>query len=360
MGFTYDDASYTHQGWLTEDKRFFLIDDETDEFYGKVANTRTIICDVSTLSEPKLTGDFEGTTEAIDHNQYVKGDYVYQANYRSGLRILSLTNIENGELEEVAYFDTYPSSNSNSFSGVWSNYPYFASGNVVVSDTQRGLFVVHPEIGTTPPSPSPTRKHTIVPTLEPTISPACEQGFSKFNLEVQPDGKANVDKNIVFLHWKDGKKWKKVLRRKLKNSRKISVDICYTDDRCYRLKITDKAGDGFCCENGEGFYNLKFGDFKTEGKFENGKKKIIKFGNCGNNRQYEGDDYYDDYYDDDDNFDDDYYDDDDDDFDDDYYDDNDKNHDEDIIAQEEISGSIEDSPLSRINQLIQKFLKPCF
>merc|ERR1712071_278192 len=97
---------------------------------------------------------------------------------------------------------------------------------------------------------------------------------------------------------------------------------------------------------------------KENSKME--KKKIKKFGNCGNNRQYEGDDYYDDYYDDDDNFDDDYYDDDDDDFDDDYYDDNDKNHDEDIIAQEEISGSIEDSPLSRINQLIQKFLKPCF
>merc|ERR1712150_325061 len=78
------------------------------------------------------------------------------------------------------------------------------------------------------------------------------------------------------------------------------------------------------------------------------KKKNIKFGNCGNNRQYEGDDYTDD-----DNFDDD------DTFDDDYFNDNDQNQDEDIVAQEANSGSTEDTPLSRINQLIQEFLKRC-
>merc|ERR1712150_277 len=257
-------------------------------------------------------------------------------------------NIENGELEEVAYFDTYPNSDFHSFGGAWSNYPYFASGNVVISDTVRGLFVVHPDIGTTPPSPSPTRKYTLVPTLEPTISPACEQGFSKLKLEVKADGKGKDDKNKVLLHWKDGTKWTKIIRVPLWNWRLFNFDECHRDDRCYRLRILDKAGNGICCESGKGYYNLKFGDFKTEGQFKWGKKKNIKFGNCGNNRQYEGDDYTDD-----DNFDDD------DTFDDDYFNDNDQNQDEDIVAQEANSGSTEDTPLSRINQLIQEFLKRC-
>lgn len=93
---------------------------------------------------------------------------------------------------------------------------------------------------------------------KPIPIPACEQGFSKLNLEVQADGRGDVDKNKVFLRWRDGiRNGKKVFRRKLTNWSKVSMDECYRDDRCYKLQITDKAGNGICCESGEGFYNLK-------------------------------------------------------------------------------------------------------
>ena len=43
---------------------------------------------------------------------------------------------------ETKFFDTYPSSNSARFDGAWSVYPFFASGNIVISDINSGLFIV--------------------------------------------------------------------------------------------------------------------------------------------------------------------------------------------------------------------------
>lgn len=60
-------SRYTHQGWLTEDHRYLLIDDELDEAFG-ASNTRTYIWDVIDLDDPVLTTVFTHGTTAIDHN----------------------------------------------------------------------------------------------------------------------------------------------------------------------------------------------------------------------------------------------------------------------------------------------------
>ena len=135
----YAGSSYTHQGWLTEDHRYFMSNDELDEQdYG--VNTTTFIWDVSDLSDPQLIGTFVSETSAIDHNMYVLDTLVYQSNYRAGLRVLDLADIENGELDEVAYFDVYPSSDAAQFNGSWSNYPYLPSGVIPVSHIEEGVF----------------------------------------------------------------------------------------------------------------------------------------------------------------------------------------------------------------------------
>lgn len=141
---TYEGNGYAHQGWLTEDHRYFLLDDEFDEMNG--ANTSTYIWDVGDLDDPKLIGVHESSLNVIDHNQFIKGDYVYQANYTSGLRILTLDDISDGELEEVAHFDTHPQNDITDMNGAWSNYPYFESGVVVVSDITNGLFILKPDL----------------------------------------------------------------------------------------------------------------------------------------------------------------------------------------------------------------------
>jgi choice-of-anchor B domain-containing protein len=141
----YTGAQYTHQGWFTEDQLYYIQDDELDEFY-LGHNTRTRIWDVSNLDSPVLVDYHDGQTESIDHNLYTLNGYVYQANYRSGLRILEIGDLSSAELSEAGYFDIYPANDNPNFNGAWSVFPYFESGNVVISGIEQGLFVVRPVI----------------------------------------------------------------------------------------------------------------------------------------------------------------------------------------------------------------------
>lgn len=140
MTYEYSYWTYTHQGWLTEDKSLFLFGDEV-----KVGLAATYIVDVTDLTNPELKQQFCQPFETNTHNQYVKGSYSYQSNYRSGLRILDVDVYEEtGTFQEEAFFDTYPLNDELGYDGTWSNYPWFDSGNVIVSGIKEGLFVVKP------------------------------------------------------------------------------------------------------------------------------------------------------------------------------------------------------------------------
>lgn len=139
---------YAHQGWLTEDRRYFIFDDEFDELGGG-HNTRTYVWDVTNLDAPRVAGFWDAPGSSIDHNQYVRGNFTFQANYARGLRILELTDPANAQLTEVGFFDTHPERDGNSFNGAWSTYPFFASGITLVSDINRGLFIVRRQGGDT-------------------------------------------------------------------------------------------------------------------------------------------------------------------------------------------------------------------
>jgi choice-of-anchor B domain-containing protein len=137
---------YTHQGWLTGDQTRFLLDDELDEQRQGLSKTRTYVWDVSDLDAPKMQGVYDGTTGSIDHNLYVRGLYAFESNYRSGVRVIDLSRAAAADLSEVAFFDVYPVDDQALFNGTWSNYPFFASGTVVASGIEQGLFVLRPQI----------------------------------------------------------------------------------------------------------------------------------------------------------------------------------------------------------------------
>ncbi len=138
---SYSNVGYTHQGWFTDDKKYFILGDELDEqrFGNK---TRNIIFDFTDLDNPKEHFKYLGPTQAIDHNGYVKGDTFYLANYTAGVRFINISNIGSKSINEVGFFDTYTSNDGANFNGVWNVYPYFASGKIVVSDINKGLFIV--------------------------------------------------------------------------------------------------------------------------------------------------------------------------------------------------------------------------
>ncbi|REH56608.1 choice-of-anchor B domain-containing protein [Tenacibaculum gallaicum] len=138
---SYANVGYTHQGWFTEDQKYFILGDELDEQnFGH--DTRTIIFDFSDLDAPKEHFIYTGPTSAIDHNGYIKGNTFYLANYTAGARFINISNIESKNISETGYFDTYPENDNANFNGVWSVYPYFKSGKIVVSDINRGLFIL--------------------------------------------------------------------------------------------------------------------------------------------------------------------------------------------------------------------------
>lgn len=139
---SYSNIGYTHQGWFTEDMKYFLLGDEVDEIdFG--GNTRTIVFDFSDLDNPTHHMNYIGPNAAIDHNGYVVGDLFYLSNYTAGVRIIDLSNIESNTMTEVGFFDSYPPDNSTSFHGAWNVYPFFASGNILISDIEGGLFIIH-------------------------------------------------------------------------------------------------------------------------------------------------------------------------------------------------------------------------
>ena len=170
--FDYPQIGYTHQGWFTDDQRFFLLGDETDEQNFGI-NTRTLVFDFQDLDNPTQIDTYYGASNAIDHNGYVQGTDFFMASYRAGMRVLDISNIggTDNQLTEIGYFDTYPQNNGTAFNGAWSVYPYFASGNIIINDIERGLFVVRKSgtLGSVEVlknrfsiSPNPTNKSPII------------------------------------------------------------------------------------------------------------------------------------------------------------------------------------------------------
>ena len=128
----YTNGFYSHQGWLTEDHKHFLLGDELDEGRART-NTKTFLFDVSDLDNPTYIGVHTAETASTDHNLYTHNGAVFQANYTTGLRILDLAGVADGSLTEVAYFDSYPSSDGREMRGAWSVYPYFPSGTLLLN-----------------------------------------------------------------------------------------------------------------------------------------------------------------------------------------------------------------------------------
>ena len=142
---SYPGVGYVHQGWLTPDQRYFLQDDELDE-RDFDHETRTYVWDVSDLDAPSWRGFHAHDTTAIDHNLFVVGKHVFEANYRAGVRVLRRGDLARAELAEVAFFDTVPNDDAAEFSGVWGVH-VLASGLVIATDIFGGLFVLEPDLG---------------------------------------------------------------------------------------------------------------------------------------------------------------------------------------------------------------------
>lgn len=128
------ETGFSHQGWLSEDLSTL--------FWGQEFAPVTVhVADVSDLANPVFLGDFQPDSCSIDHNIMVENTIAYQATYSTGLQVYDVSDPPN--LSRVGMFDTYPQNNAGSFDGAWGVYSQLPSGIVMVSDQNRGLFLLN-------------------------------------------------------------------------------------------------------------------------------------------------------------------------------------------------------------------------
>ncbi len=131
---TYPNLAYAHQAWLSEDRQHLYLNDELDNV------NETVIFDVSDLSNPVVVGSSTSGVAAYDHNLFYRDGFIYEAEYHAGLRVFCAADPLHPV--QVGWFDTYPADDLGNFDGAWHVYPFFPSGTVIISDINRGLFVV--------------------------------------------------------------------------------------------------------------------------------------------------------------------------------------------------------------------------
>jgi len=180
----YTNLGYTHSGWWSEDKMFIFIQDELDERNtGSDTTLRTL--DISDLTNPFVSNVHLGTTQAIDHNGFTVGNKYYMSNYRRGLTVYDITNPNQPIIS--SFFDTYPqpSENNATFAGAWGTYPFLPSGNILISDSSYGLFVVKEGADVNPPPPPPP---PVVPPPVPVADSGSSGGSAGFPLLIMAFG----------------------------------------------------------------------------------------------------------------------------------------------------------------------------
>ncbi|TKX22175.1 hypothetical protein C1H76_5608 [Elsinoe australis] len=155
---SYTGAAYTHQGSVLDpnNQQFLLLDDEYDEEDGVQPAADgypvTYVWDIRSLTAPKQTGIYKSSVRSIDHNQYVYNGLSFQSNYGAGLRVLDVSSVPRDPtgkgIREVAFFDIFPDDDTQpgggavAFTGTWSHYAGFPSGNILINTIERGVYIV--------------------------------------------------------------------------------------------------------------------------------------------------------------------------------------------------------------------------
>jgi choice-of-anchor B domain-containing protein len=97
------------------------------------------IFDISNIASVTKVSDIIIDPLAVVHNCYELDSILYIAHYTLGLQVYDVT--DPSLPVQLGYFDSYPQSGYG-YNGCWNVYPYFASGKIIISDMQTGLYVL--------------------------------------------------------------------------------------------------------------------------------------------------------------------------------------------------------------------------
>ncbi len=126
------EGGYAHSGWMTENNRYFYAADEGNAFDLRVYDLE------DTSNWEIAVNTWQMPTESTIHNIFIRDNFAHISYYTDGYVVLDITNPEEPIL--AGHYDTADDGDSG-FGGVWGCYPYLPSGNVLISDKVKGLFV---------------------------------------------------------------------------------------------------------------------------------------------------------------------------------------------------------------------------
>lgn len=136
LGTKHTPSDFTHNTWLDASGRYlFTTDERTNAYVGAYD-----ISDPTDITEAHRLRSDNGSG-AIPHNTYWLNGYAITSYYTYGVSIYDVSDPHN--MVEVGSYDTSPFS-GDGFNGAWGVYPFFPSGNLIISDMERGLFVLAP------------------------------------------------------------------------------------------------------------------------------------------------------------------------------------------------------------------------
>lgn len=126
----------THNCAITGDRKYILATNEVQSPAGKLR-----IFNIQDLGNITYVTQWQptGISNSIVHNVEIYGSNALIAHYTAGIRFVDITNPASPT--EVAWYDTYPPNDTNTFDGCWGVY-MFPSGKIIGSDMQTGLYVV--------------------------------------------------------------------------------------------------------------------------------------------------------------------------------------------------------------------------
>jgi len=127
-------ANFTHNIWMTTDNKYIVQTDETPDM-------PLNFWSVSTPSAPVKLNEYRAGQHAMAHNVHISGNLAHVAYYEDGYRVFDLSNRKAPVL--AGYYDVDGQlPRAGQFTSVWGVYPYLPSGNILLSDMERGLVII--------------------------------------------------------------------------------------------------------------------------------------------------------------------------------------------------------------------------
>ncbi len=141
------DGSYNgfnHSSWVTEDGQYAVNAEEIPSGEDLISVDLTDLANGNISSATQFSHRLEPTGSPTPHNPFIRGDMLFLSYYEDGLKVFDFADPTNPSVH--AYYDTY-SLNNGGYSnfgteGAWGCYPFFPSGNILISDITFGMHVL--------------------------------------------------------------------------------------------------------------------------------------------------------------------------------------------------------------------------